>query len=78
MITLKTATLNGKHIAYSSETEFLVQIGKNKSAYKTRYRFVGDLGKAVFYFKCISIRRGYKKRLLAPTMNKPVLARQFS
>ena len=78
MVTLKTATLDGKQIAYSSETIFLVQIGKRRSAYKTRHKFEGNLGQALLYYKAINIGNGYKKRLLAPSMNKPVLARQFS
>ena len=77
-IRLITAELDGKKIAFSSETEFLVQVGRNKSAYKTRYKFKGNLGQAVLYYSGINIRYGYKKRLIAPSMNKPVLARQFS
>lgn len=66
--------LNGKKVAYHSETEFLVQVGKGKSAYKTTYAFTGDLPKAVQYFNCINIGLGYKKRLLMPSSPKPVLA----
>lgn len=75
---LYTNELNGKKIAYSSETVFLVQVGKNKSSYKTRYSFTGDLGQAVAYYNAINVGYGYKKRLYAPSMNKPLLARQFS
>ncbi len=78
MVTLHTATLDGKQIGYSSETEFLVQVGKGKGAYKTRYRFVGNIGQAVNYYRCINIGNGYKKRLVSWSMNKPILARQFS
>jgi hypothetical protein len=74
-ITPHTATLDGKRIAYSSETEFLVQVGRGKGAYSTRFRFRGNLGQAVFHFRCINIGNGYKKRLL---MNDQTLARQFS
>lgn len=71
-----TATLDGRQIAYTSETKFLVQIGKGrKGAYKTRYTFTGDLYKAVFYYSGINIGNGYKKRLLMPSAKKPVLAR---
>jgi hypothetical protein len=74
-----TATLDGKHIAFSSLTEFLVQVGKGKGSYKTRYRFEGkDIGQAVMYYRGINVGNGYKKRLFVPTFNKPVLARQFS
>ncbi len=78
-VQLKTATLNGKSIGYNSETEFLVQVGRyQKGSYRTRYRFVGDLGQAVRYFNCINIGYGYKKRLVSWSMNKPVLARVAS
>jgi hypothetical protein len=76
---LKTATLDGKTIGYGTGTEFLVQVGKGKGAYQTRYKFKGDLGQAVFYYRCINIGNGYKKRLLMPSCAiNPVLARQFS
>lgn len=75
---IKTATLDGKHIAYTDQTVFKVQVGRYKSAYKTRYSFVGNLGQAVFYFNAINIGRGYKKRLYCETFNKPVIARSMS
>lgn len=70
--------LNGKKVAYTSETVFEVQLGKGSSSYKTSYSFKGDLGKAVFYYNCLNIGNGYKKRLLCQSFNRPVLARQFS
>lgn len=76
---IKTATLDGKNIGYSSETEFLIQIGKGKSSYKTRYAFKGNLEQAVLYYRGLNIGNGYKKRLLMPSCSKnPVLARHFS
>jgi hypothetical protein len=75
---MKVATFNGKRICYHDNTEFLVQVGKNKSAYKTRYSFRGNIGQAVAYYNGINIGRGYKKRLYSPQMNMPLLARQFS
>jgi hypothetical protein len=77
-MTIKQATLDGKNIAFTDCTEFFVQVGKGKSSYRTRYSFTGDLSKAVFYFNAINIGNGYKKRLVAPAFNKPLLARQFS
>lgn len=77
-ITLKTATLDGKQIGYSSTTVFQVQIGKGRSAYKTRYHFMGDLNRAVMHYNAINIGKGYKKRLVGYGLNKPILARQFS
>lgn len=75
---MRTATLDGKRIAYTEDTEFLVQIGRGKSAYTTRYSFKGELARAVFYYRGINIGRGYKKRLIMPAANRPVLARAFS
>lgn len=72
------ATLNDKPVAYTDQTEFLVQIGKDRGGYRTKYKFVGKLGTAVAYYNAVNIGRGYKKRLIAPGMNKPVLARAFS
>lgn len=76
-----TAILDGKSIAYSESTEFLVEIGKGKGKYSIRYRFVGNLSQAVFYYNAINIGNGYKKRLRAPDLTGgkgPVLARYFS
>lgn len=79
MVELHTGELNGKRVAYSSETEFLVQVGRHaRGSYTTRYRFVGDLRAAAFHYDSINVGRGYKKRLLAPSLNKPLLARQWS
>jgi hypothetical protein len=77
---LKTTTLNGKRIAYSSETEFLVQIGRySKGSYKTKYNIKGNLTRAVLLYNCINIGRGYKKRLYMPACSKnPILAREAS
>jgi len=72
------AELDGKSVAFTNHTEFLVQIGKGKSVYRTRYAITGSLAQAVFYYRCINIGNGYKKRLYAPSFNKPLLARQFS
>lgn len=77
-VQLLFAELDGKKIAYCSETEFLVQVGNGSGSYRTRYRFKGNLSQAVFHYRCINIGNGYKKRLFAPSLNKPLLARQFS
>ena len=75
---MKTATLDGKHIAYTDDTEFLVQVGRGKGAYATRYSFKGNLHQAVMHYRCINIGRGYKKRLVMPNALRPVLARALS
>jgi len=75
---MKTATLDGKRIAYTDNTVFEVQIGRGKSAYTTRYTFKGELARAVMHYRCINIGNGYKKRLVMPDAMRPVLARAFS
>ena len=73
------ATVDGKQIAYCSETEFLVQVGKGKGSYRTRYAFKGNLGRAIMYYEMINIGEGYKKRLLMPSCSaRPVIARARS
>lgn len=74
-IEIKVGEVDGKSIAYSSETQFYVQIGRYKSSYKTRYTIKGSLGQAVFYYTCMNVGNGYKKRLL---MGDEVLACTYS
>lgn len=73
--TIHHATLDGKRIAFSSETMFYVQLGRGSGSYKTRWSFKGDLRQAVFYYCGLNVGRGYKKRL---QMEDRTLARQFS
>lgn len=75
---MKTATLDGKRIAYTDDTKFEVQVGRGRSKYTTRYAFTGNLHQAVFYYRGINIGRGYKKRLVMPDALRRVLAREFS
>lgn len=75
-VQLKTATLNGQKIGYSSATEFRIQVGKGpKGAYKTQHIFTGNLAQAVHWYNGINLGNGYKKRLL---MEGKVLARAHS
>ena len=74
-IEIKVGEMDGKRIAYSSETEFYVQVGRYKSSFKTKYTIKGSLGRALFYFTCLNIGNGYKKRLL---MNDEVLKAAYS
>lgn len=73
-----TQELDGKKVAYSEATEFLVQVGHGKRSYKTRFKIVGNLTQAVLLYNGINIGLGCKKRLIAPSFNKPLLARAFS
>lgn len=77
-IKLMECEIDGKRVAFCSETEFLVQIGKHKGSYKTKYRIIGNISQAVLYYNGINIGYGYKKRLFVPSFNKPILARAFS
>lgn len=72
------AILNGKRIAFTRDSKFLIQTGKGKSSYKTRYSVIGSLEQAVMYYNLLNIGNGYKKRLIAEGFNKPILARQLS
>lgn len=74
-IEIKTVTLDGKQLAYTNQTEFLVQIGKNRGAYRTKWRFVGDIHQAVAHYRGLNVGLGYKKRLVMPSAKKPVLAK---
>jgi hypothetical protein len=71
-------------IIYSSDTEFLVQVGRGaKGSYKTRYSLnggVGSLTKALMYYHGINIGNGYKKRLVMSSKGSApsVLARSSS
>ena len=78
MITLKSNELDGRRIAYSSDTEFLVQIGRGRGSYRTKFVIHGDLPRAVLLFNAVNIGYGHKKRLVSWGMNRPILARQFS
>lgn len=71
-----TSVLDGKRIAYSSETEFLIQLGKDpKGSYRTIATFKGNLAGAVTYYNGLAIHSGWKKRLLMPSCTaRPVLA----
>lgn len=77
-IKLMAAVLDGKHIGYSSDTEFLVQVGKGKGSYKTRWAFKGNFAQAFMYYQMINVGNGYKKRLYSPHMNKPTIAKRLS
>jgi hypothetical protein len=69
-------SLDGKMIAYSSETVFLVQIGKgSKGSYRQCVPIKGSLYRAINYYNAINIGLGYKKRVV---MAGRVLARAAS
>lgn len=70
--------LNGKKISFTSENVFEVQVGKGKSKYHTKYKFKGDLNRAILHYRAINIGLGYKKRLVCWELNPPILARVIS
>lgn len=78
-IRLITVELDGKNLAFASNTEFYIQVGKGRGAYKTRMKFLGDeFARGVMYYKGINVSNGYKKRLISWNLNKPVLARTIT
>lgn len=77
-IEIKHITIDGKRMAYTNMTEFLVQVGKNRSAYRTRYRFIGDIHEAARYYRSLNVGHGYKKRLYAPSMKTPTIAKMVT
>lgn len=75
--TLHYQELDGKRIAYSSATVFLVQIGRGKGSYRTKYSIVGNLTKAFMYYQGINLGPNWKVRLLMPaSSHNPLLARR--
>jgi hypothetical protein len=63
-VEIMTAELDGKRVAFSSETKFYIQVGKGRGGYRTKYAITGSLGQACLYYRAINIGNGYKKRLL--------------
>lgn len=61
-----------------SDSVYLVQLGKNKSAYKTRYK-LSSWTTAVLYYRSLNVGYGYKKRLVSLENGKrKIEARMFS
>ena len=76
-IRLITQELDGRRIAYHSETVFRVQLGRgSKGSYSDRFRVIGNLAQAVLLFNGLNVGNGYKARLLMEGANRLVLARK--
>jgi hypothetical protein len=74
-----TFELDGRSIAFHKTSQIEIQVGRGKNAYKTSLSFnAKDFGRAVMYYNSINIGKGYKKRLICKTLNKPLLARTIS
>jgi hypothetical protein len=52
-----------KRFSYDPESQFKVQVGKNKGSYSTRYSFTGNALQAFTWYRGINIGNGFKKRL---------------
>jgi len=78
MMQVKVAEIDGKQIAYTDQSVFLVQIGRGRGSYRTKYSITGSLGKACFYYRAVNIGNGYKKRLVCESLNNPLIVRHFS
>ena len=72
---IKIITIDDRKVAYTSETLFLVQLGKNRGSYRTKWTFKGDPFEAAKYYRALNVGLGYKKRLLMPNAKRPVLAK---
>lgn len=64
-----------KRIAYTNRNVFLVQVGKGRGSYETRYAFEGKPFQAIKYYTQINVGRGYKKRLVCWDFKKPIIHR---
>ena len=75
-ITLHKGMLDGKMIGYSSETVFIVQIGKGpKGSYKATWQIKGNLYRAMNFYNSTRVSLGFKKRIV---MCGHVLAKEVS
>lgn len=78
-IKLMTAMVNGERIAFSSETDFVVQVSRSthrKSSFKTVASFKGaEFQNMASHFQGINIGNGQRKRVL---MAGKVLIKQRS
>jgi hypothetical protein len=75
-VEIRHAELDGKRVAYSSETLFTVEVGTVGRRYERKAAFVGNLGQAVLWYKGYNIGPGYQKRLvMAGARRDTVLAR---
>ena len=77
-VKIMTAKIDGKQIAYCSETVFLLQTGKGKDSYRTISTIKGDFNAALRAYNEYPVSGGLKKRLISPSTNIRVLARQIS
>lgn len=71
-VRLMTATLDGKRIAFSSETVFYVQVSRGRGSYKDRFVVVGSLRQAVMLYNGVNVEVPYKKRLAWSGSNRPL------
>ena len=56
--------LNNKEHTVNDKSVIHIQLGKNRSAYRNKWSFVGEAAKAVRYYRCLNVGYGYKKRLV--------------
>lgn len=76
---MKTINIDGKDYTYNTSDVWKVEVGKGeKGAYHSRYT-LDTPHQAMWYFNCINIGRGFKKRLsLVQNGKKVTVARQAS
>ncbi len=69
-VVMGTFSVGGKEYNWNSDTKFLVEVGKGSGKYSPRYSFVGNFDQASFYYSCINIGLGYKKRFVMESGGK--------
>lgn len=72
----KASSYYGESIKYTDDTEFLIQIGKDKGSYKTKWRIKGNLSQSHLYYESLNVAGGFKKRLVMTTSVKPIVLRR--
>jgi len=61
---METFNVGGKEYNWNSDTKFTVEVGKGSGKYSPRYSFEGNFVQASFYYACINVGLGYKKRFV--------------
>jgi hypothetical protein len=70
-------SVDGKHIFFSEETPFIIQIKKNKNKYINFYSILGNLDLAIMYYRGINLSLGEEKRLIMVNSKHILLKDRF-
>lgn len=73
-----TFTLDDKKYTYTPNTKFIIELGKDKGAYRQKHT-MSNIDQAFLYYKGYNIAFGFKKRLVMKNGNvRTVLAKYLS